>query len=170
MATYYQAVPSAHFASGFVPTHPQREKMDRLVFDRCSEIVQIAHGWSENATIFHAHPGFGIGDLVTAFRNCLKGKRGYTVSKLEGYRDPNPDCRVNTVFYVTVGGDGWWSRNAIYVEVEFGEGESESEDEVRYLDRFDAVVIQSGMRAADADAFNKMVRWWTTVDPAKANT
>lgn len=170
MATYYQPVPTAHFASGFVPDAQRRTKIDQLVFDRCSEVVQIAYGWSEDATMVHSHPGFGIGDLVTAFRDAFKGKRGYTVSKLEGYQDPDPDCRVNHVFYVTVEGDGWWTRNAIYAEVELGEGESESEDEVRYLDRFGAVVIQSGMRAADADAFTKMVRWWTTVDPAKADT
>lgn len=168
MTTHYQPILSAHFASGFAPDVFQRAGIDQVIFDRCADIVQIAYGWSEDAAMVFGHEGFGIADLATAFRTAFKGKRGVTVGKVEDYKDPNPETPVNTRFIIRTEGDGWWTSVAVYAEVEFGEGETESENEVRYLDRFDSVVIQSGMGADDKASYDKMVRWWTSVNPSKA--
>lgn len=167
MTTHYQPVVEDQFASGFEPSAFHRGQINQIVFQRMADITAVAFDWSEEAMIYAGSPGFGIGDLATAFRNAFKGKRGYTVSKVENYKDPNPNCKFNVRFTVKVEGDGWWTRLVVVSVVEFGES-YDDDGEPRLSDHLEAVAIYSGMNADGAGAYGKMVRWWTSVNPSQA--
>jgi hypothetical protein len=168
LTTYYEPVPENQFASGFKPNSYHQGIINQIIFERMAAIAAVAFDWSEEAMIYHQSSGFGMGDVLTAYRNAFKGKRGYSVSKWEAYKDPNPACEFNTRFTVKVEGDGWWTRLVVVSVVEFGESYDDDEDEIRLSDHLQAVAIFCGMNADDADAFGKMARWWTTVNPSKA--
>lgn len=167
MTTHYEPVPDAQFASGFKPTSYHQGIINEIVFERVAAITAVAFDWSEEAMISSGSPGFGMGDLRTAFRNAFKRKRGYTVSKWEPYEDENPACKFNTRFAVKVEGDGWWTRLVVVSEIEFGESYND-EGEPRLSDHLQAVAIYCGMNADDAEAYGKMARWWSSVNPSKA--
>lgn len=162
MTTHYEPIPEAQFVASFEPTESQKIAINHVVLQRVANITGYAFNWSEEAMLISNSPGFGIGDLATAFRNALKGKRGYDVSKIESYEDENPDCKFNTRFVVKVTGDGWWTRLVIVAQVGFGESDD------RLLDELEAVAIYSGMDADDEVSLGRMVRWWTSVNSSKA--
>jgi len=165
LAKHYQPVLHKQFCSGFGPTEYQKSKINSLICRQVFSIVDIVFSWSNASMLTSGDPGFEIDDMATAFRNSFKGKRGYTVSLIQ--LEETADSIFDAFFTVTLRGDGWWTRLDILSAVELIQKYDEEGERLR-SDDLKEVTIYSSMDAEDEAGFAKMMRWWTTVDPLKA--